>query len=262
MTYRFEEEDFRNTYVLEDYYCTNPFCDCKHVTISLNDQENGNNRFMFLLNFNKTHNPLPNAPKITAAQTGIIKEFIKKIPDELLVLFKQRYMEAKAYGEKNPMSYLLFEPGRYYNYMELFPRNLKMLDFTYEKERYFAEDSYEIDPRSDNRNVKLAFYKLELDNEQPTPKFTYTYYFQENKREQEDAELEAEQNDMVLAFTRGIPGHFDMLKKRYKEARKIGDKVMKESSGPPVIEGKIRPNEPCPCGSGKKFKKCCALKMN
>ncbi|MDE2758663.1 MAG: SEC-C metal-binding domain-containing protein [Acidobacteriota bacterium] len=28
----------------------------------------------------------------------------------------------------------------------------------------------------------------------------------------------------------------------------------------PVIRGpKIGRNEPCPCGSGKKYKKCCAL---
>ena len=24
----------------------------------------------------------------------------------------------------------------------------------------------------------------------------------------------------------------------------------------------IRPNDPCPCGSGKKFKKCCMYKLN
>jgi len=28
----------------------------------------------------------------------------------------------------------------------------------------------------------------------------------------------------------------------------------------PVIRATIKPNEPCPCGSGKKFKQCCRNK--
>ena len=29
---------------------------------------------------------------------------------------------------------------------------------------------------------------------------------------------------------------------------------------PPVRSNKVGRNEPCPCGSGKKYKKCCLLK--
>ena len=31
------------------------------------------------------------------------------------------------------------------------------------------------------------------------------------------------------------------------------------SNHPPITVNKVGRNEPCPCGSGKKFKKCCAL---
>ena len=35
-------------------------------------------------------------------------------------------------------------------------------------------------------------------------------------------------------------------------------KVMVDQSGSsPLIARKIRPNDPCPCGSGKKAKHCC-----
>ena len=111
---------------------TNPFCDCNHVTISLCDKEDHNNRFSFLLNFNKVHGNLPNHPELTERQKAILKEFMKEVTDEMIVLFKQRYMEAKAYGEKAPMSYLLLEPGRYVNYMEIFPRFKQPLDFKFE----------------------------------------------------------------------------------------------------------------------------------
>ncbi|MFQ5449834.1 MAG: SEC-C metal-binding domain-containing protein [Nitrospinaceae bacterium] len=262
MTYRFEEEDYRNTYILEDYYCTNPFCDCKHVTVSFCDKDNDNNRFVFLLNFNKTHNPLPNAPKWSNVQSEIIKNFAKNIPDELLLLFKQRYFEAKAYGEKNPMSYLMFEPGKYVNYIEMFPRNQETLDFTCNDQKYFAEDSYDLDPRNDNRDLHLVFYKFELDSNKQPPIFSYTYFFNEKLRAEEDAKLDPEKNDMVIAINHCIPDLYNRLKVRYKQAKKIGQELLKVPAETKIAHGKIKPNDVCPCGSGKKYKKCCALKLN
>ena len=120
MTYRFEEEDYAHTYMLEDYYCTNPFCDCQHVTVSFRDQESEANRISFLLNFSGKASPLPNQPKLTSVQAEIVRNFAKDIPKELIVLFKQRYAEARAYGEKDPGSYLIFESGRYLNFLEFF----------------------------------------------------------------------------------------------------------------------------------------------
>jgi hypothetical protein len=195
-------------------------------------------------------------------QSEIVKGFVKKLPDELMVLFKQRYLEAKAFGEKNPMSYLMLEPGRYVNYFELFPRNTEMLDFTHNNEKYFAEDAYDLDPRNDNQEIKLAFYKLELDSDKQTAVFSYTYYFNESLREKEDGRLKPEHNDMLMDLTRAIPDLNDRLKKRYKQAKKIGEELMKVPADTKIVEGKIKPNDPCPCGSGKKFKKCCALQMN
>ena len=34
----------------------------------------------------------------------------------------------------------------------------------------------------------------------------------------------------------------------------------KEKIGAVVKEKKVYPNDPCPCGSGKKYKKCCGRK--
>jgi hypothetical protein len=117
-----------------------------------------------LLNFDKTQGQLPNQKKYTKTQSEIIKGFVKNLPNEILVLFKQRYTEAKAFGEKDPKSYLVLEPGRYVNYMECFPRNSENLNYSCEEEKFFAEDSYELDPRIDNRDVKLVFYPFELDD--------------------------------------------------------------------------------------------------
>jgi hypothetical protein len=262
MTFRFEEEGYKNLYVLEDYYCTNPFCDCNHVTVAFLDRENKDNQISFLLNFNKTLGILPDHEKLSPAHEIIVNNFIKNMQDELLVLFKQRYFEAKAFGEKNPKSYLVFEPNRYVNYMELFPRNKGTLNFSHEDDKYFAEDLYDLDSRADNRDVQLTFYKLDPSQEKSPSIFNYTYYLDESKREEEDNKLENEFREVFMAFNQFIPNLYDVLKKRYKEAKAVGDELRNASSQPKVGVHKVARNEMCPCGSGKKYKKCCALKVN
>ena len=260
--YRFEEEDYEHTYVLEDYYCTNPFCDCQHVTLSFSQQDNPGNQLTFMLNFNKTQGQLPNQKKYTKVQSEIIKGFVKNLPNELLVLFKQRYMEAKAFGERDPKSYLILDPGKYVNYMECFPRSEENLNFSCEEEKFFAEDSYELDPRIDNRDIKLVFYPFELDDKNLKPIFTYTYYFDENKRAEADSKLDAKASNILLGLNQTFPNLFETFKKRYKQSKSMGDDLLK--SGPKILvsEGEVKPNDPCPCGSGKKYKKCCASKLN
>lgn len=262
MHYRFEEESYEHTYIFEDYYCTNPFCDCDHATVSLRDMDNAKNRITFLVNFNRTHTLPQSQPHLSATQLDIIKGFVKNMPDELFVLIKQRYTEAKAYGEKNPMSYLVLEPGRYVNRLEIFPRSKEPLEFSLNKTRYFAEDSYEMDPRNDNKDIQLAFYKLDLNDDKQKPIFTYKYYFNEKAREAEDSNLSQEHGALILTLNEGIPNLANMLKDRYKQAKKIGEDLMKQGPITAVGEIHINRNAVCPCGSGKKFKRCCGAKMN
>jgi hypothetical protein len=262
VTYRFEEEDYRHTYILEDYYHTSPFFEYSYVVVYLRDKDNLENSFAFQLNFNKTFNTLPEHPKLTEVQNEITKGFAKNAADELIVLFKQRAVEAKAYGEKNPISYLEFEPGRYFNYIELFPRNKEMLDFNYEDNQYFAEDSYDIDPRNDNKSLQLSFFKFQLDSVDQAPLFSAIYHFDEEMREKEDAKLTVKNNDMLIALNQVIPDLNDRLKQRYKNAKKMGQELLENQAPVEIQQEKAKPNEPCPCGSGKKYKKCCALMLN
>ncbi len=198
--------------------------------ISFRDTENSENRISFLLGFKKTYTLPPNQPTLTNVQTEIVKRFVKEIPDELMVLFKQRYFEAKAYGEKNPMSYLEFESGRYFTYVELFPKANKPLEFSLDKIKYLVEDSYDIDPNSKNRTVRLAFYKLDLEEENKPPIFNYTYYFKEELRVAEDNKIPDDQGALVIALNECIPNLRNLLKDRYRDAKNIGEELLRKSA--------------------------------
>lgn len=45
--------------------------------------------------------------------------------------------------------------------------------------------------------------------------------------------------------------------KKYRERQDELKKEEKRVKGPLVLPEKVGRNDPCPCGSGKKFKKCC-----
>ena len=52
-----------------------------------------------------------------------------------------------------------------------------------------------------------------------------------------------------------------MLKNASEELGAMGVKIDLDSNATVVTDGnctkKVYPNDPCPCGSGKKYKKCC-----
>ena len=77
-----------------------------------------------------------------------------------------------------------------------------------------------------------------------------------------DGSLSLEPDVMRTALENEIPDLYETLHKRHDRLRSIYTLSKKKHSGAgqPLILPKIGRNDPCPCGSGKKFKKCCSDK--
>lgn len=58
------------------------------------------------------------------------------------------------------------------------------------------------------------------------------------------------------AYRQRHTDHIARLSKRYRTMKSVGERIVVEQ---PAVSHKVGRNEPCPCGSGKKYKKCCAL---
>ena len=91
-----------------------------------------------------------------------------------------------------------------------------------------VEDSYDIDPDSKNRTVKLTFFRLGLEEEKKPPIFNYDYYFQEDQRVVEDKRIPEDQYALVVALNACIPNLRNMLKDRYREAKNIGEELLRK----------------------------------
>ena len=57
------------------------------------------------------------------------------------------------------------------------------------------------------------------------------------------------------AYRQRHTNHVARLSHGYQTMKSVGERIAVK---PPVASHKVGRNEPCPCGSGKKYKKCCA----
>jgi hypothetical protein len=57
------------------------------------------------------------------------------------------------------------------------------------------------------------------------------------------------------AFEQRFPKYLERFARRYPVMKEVGARV--EAKPRPSVSTKVGRNEPCPCGSGKKYKKCC-----
>jgi len=80
----------------------------------------------------------------------------------------------------------------------------------------------------------------------------------------EEFSSEISMNAVKSAIEQQIPNFHKRLKQRHLKLKGIYAHCKKQhfSSQAPLELPKVGRNEPCPCGSGKKYKKCCMRKSN
>jgi uncharacterized protein YecA (UPF0149 family) len=89
-------------------------------------------------------------------------------------------------------------------------------------------------------------------------------YFRKGLKIEDNPGCTREEGSKIFKEWQKRPGVIKILKKRYAEMKKVGQRLIAEA-GEIVPEHftavdrkkKIGRNDPCPCGSGKKYKKCC-----
>ncbi len=77
----------------------------------------------------------------------------------------------------------------------------------------------------------------------------------------DDTPLGAELGSMRSAIETQIPRLYEVLQKRHERLKAIYafNKNKHSAAKQPPALPRVGRNDPCPCGSGKKFKKCCSL---
>jgi len=263
--------------------CPNPHCHCQNIQINfLSNGDGTNKKFDTALNLGNR-----------SIATDLLKEdcdrllsnrFIDSLSaenwcqlEDSFALLKQKYSESYDFNKHSSsmkFDYNAIEgDGLLVYWKEVFPFETPFLLTLESGSKFVVEESYCLNPHHPCRGLGLTFLPAELiDDRIPqrpissydTSSFVYTSYSDPNKADQVDAgsSTSSIHNPIELkdAFFRMASISTGFFKKRHELLKKIYSLSREYYLQPSTVvraEPKIGRNEACPCGSGKKYKKCC-----
>jgi hypothetical protein len=257
-----EFDHFEHKVLVEDWYCDNPECDCMSVALYFyalhEDTKQKSELFYLMLDMNsweirdRVIVDKDNSDEMIAEFMDGLVEFHFKD------LYKKHYRTVKNYGKKH------YRPGEELALYQI-PGNIvdNPLAFLYDGSEFLVTDQYCTNAKCNCKSVVLSFYRLS-DTEKHEPEFIIRLRLYSLDYKTEQINCDPDQMAVIVKYFLDKQGVLEMLRRRYQEMKKDGGKShMKwaeetedkaHDSGP-----KVGRNDPCPCGSGKKYKKCCGL---
>ena len=259
--------------------CPNPHCPCRDIRFYIDKKFESNqiskssSLYHFYVDLFKRKYSKINITENTSWQSRkLAKKFIKNLTKEdwekldneffnfkyrLVDNFNPEQSEFEFHFPRQAIEEERFMMG----YREIFPF---ARDETIEDEqfRYLIDDQYCLDPKCSCRSVAITFMPFKKNGPPLSPgnHISIHYDYQKNTYEKIfDVPDKFNLEKMVSLLLNSISGYPDVLRTRHEKLKKLYKKcnrhIEKQISAPQ--KEKIGRNDPCPCGSGKKYKKCC-----
>lgn len=183
----------------------------------------------------------------------------KQICNGFSEVFKRRWRVKKQKNndawKKKDWSW--WTPGDLVNFNEVYPDDFSFV-FSLCDKSYVGIDHYCITPGCTCNDVAIYFFCIDENNE------LGTVFSDTTKLKVKDVHPQMSSKEDLLKLLDQLsiqyPDLRTRLQKRHKEMKRVGGEIAKMSgnfTAPVVAQTKVKRNAPCPCGSGKKYKKCC-----
>ena len=262
-------DNFESPVLIEDYYCVDPLCICNTVTLNFYELEKESPVIvggMFAISLRMdtwqiVHKEIANQ-KINHKE--LIEEFSDSLLDRDKETFLSRSQEGRKYAKENVLDTIdpsIVSDGRCAAYSEIFEVEDEVcFPFEYNNMKYIINDQYCMNPDCKCNEVILVFVKVIPDKEALSMEFAIKLFFADLRFEIEESICrKAKAVEIASSFVNRESEYIETLKERYEKmkdvARKIKDKHKVTKNVQQAVT--VGRNDPCPCGSGKKFKKCC-----
>ena len=272
----FRMEGDSNHYVAVEHYCTNPECSCEDVLLEINQvAPTGKAEAIgsVLLNVFTW-----NIGEIEITGPGLNKsKFERELQDGIPAEWKSYIQAHRAQVQKvirqdatrghDFLTAEMIRSNATVGYVELFgdwEPGQDPFSFKYGERDIVVDDQYCANPSCDCQNGILTFVDITIPIA-PVMKFSIRYATKKNRFEIiENLTSKQELDELVAAFESAKPEARKIVAQHYNAVKSVGKRVMQEerrqnealkrSAAPAINVGR---NDPCPCGSGKKYKKCC-----
>jgi hypothetical protein len=285
---------FRRGVMLDTSVCDNPDCRYLHLQTVAVDERFKNmkfkgRKFVYTVesDIDSKTEPLPNQAfsasiHIDSARVSVPQDtplgkqdqdFLGWLTEELkgrhFELMKRRWRAAKKVDRDRwrNSDWSWWEPGLVVGWDEVFPDDPDFI-FDLSGTRYWARDLYCINPGCTCREITISFAAFD---EGDNPKELGAVRIDLNKfRIEGIAPVGASEKELTQIWQKFQKQARvkQIIKTRQKEMKIIGPEIAKLSrknkskdlESVSKAKSKIGRNAPCPCGSGKKYKKCCLNK--
>ena len=252
------------------YFCMNPFCSCKSASLYFYEADVPINDPLFKLVINHETWQLESLKSYedNADHSGLINEFIgdidQRLKDNILkgVAAKARI----AHDLRDDIDVTIANAGGLVFYDEIYDTGkYAEIIFIVDGRHYLATDCYCPKPTCDCKDVLLTFYSLDEDVDKHEPMLVYKVKFNNGKRSVEDKRSDITLrmvNEIYRQLDESLGNHaIEFFEHRYNKIKEWGAQHFNANGTVPkaTTAVKIGRNKPCPCGSGKKYKKCCGL---
>ena len=265
-------------FAIAELVCDTADCDCQEIILDFTEINSRGDRaprptvFRLPLDL-RTWQPREDVAGYLEKFGPLVDEFLRDLTDDLKKRFRERYGEAKTHARRKASFQVTsedIETGLMLSFAAVFSDKGSILSggsgvgFVFEMNgvEYFIDDLYCVNPDCDCRNSMLAVFRKETEG-RVVPAFDAMLGF--DGRVEKVTPFECDKKEAVRIISAWRESEADLLsylQQRYEDIKDVGLANKKRLAGAkrraaePVTR-KIGRNDPCPCGSGKKYKKCC-----
>lgn len=189
-----------------------------------------------------------------------LRDFIeRRLNAEILNWFYEGWLAARGLAPNTEPDADLsgWEPGTMLTARQAFPKvrpDRYQLDGTI----YLADDAHCVDPRCDCRDVRILFLEEQAPDRYAEVGVVIAEMPGGTPVRWDPYRLDIERLRRLFALYKARHGDLRDVGLMTTRLREIGKEVYQVHTPRPAVAGpKIGRNDPCPCGSGKKYKRCC-----
>ena len=232
------------------------------------------------------HDPPPRSLEVES----LVREFLARFPSERIEELADQFEQVRAMERRLKSLSLSGSRDELVTYSNIIDEEGGVREgvteycffFVFEGREFLVEDHYCANPQCDCQNVHLEFWERvhELHpqrginiRQRLMATFTLAGELKEIRFSQES---DSTTKYLLVAWNRRCSVHFSECRRRYDQIKAAGKRSFPPTPKPriPVVIDKeaapkkrtlrveskqqVRRNDPCPCGSGLKFKRCCA----
>ncbi|MCX7040723.1 MAG: SEC-C metal-binding domain-containing protein [Spirochaetes bacterium] len=133
------------------------------------------------------------------------------------------------------------------------------LDFTSDSREFFVNDYYCLKSDCTCKSVHLVFHEKPANTGSKAPilgSLTYSYDSQTDSFDENSIGSRERVGALFSSLKSTRPDLASVIRKRHGILKMLYGNLLRDNR-PPSSPSKVGRNDPCPCGSGRKFKHCC-----